>query len=311
MERIIEKIKKYEKIIIHRHTYPDGDALGSQIGLKEAIKASFPKKQVLITGDESERYNFIGQMDKVEDQDYQGALVIVLDTAEEMLISDSRYKNGEFLIKIDHHLQRTGYGDIEYVDTSYESCAGLIANFIFENRLTLTDEGAKALYTGIVTDSGRFRFDSVTPQTFRIAAKLMEYNFKISDIYKELYLDNLEMVLLRAKFTLKFRLTTNKVAYIKTTQAEIKEYNVDANTISRGMVNVMSGIKGIEIWVNFTEDENNNVLAEIRSSKYNINEIASKYGGGGHLLASGASLNSFKEADRMLEDLNNLLKGNE
>jgi phosphoesterase RecJ-like protein len=309
MKEIFEKFKTYETIIIHRHSRPDGDAIGSQIGLREVLKANFPKKNVFVTGDENERFKFVGRMDDVKDEDYDGALVVVLDTADEALISDNRYKNGDFLIKIDHHLQRCSFGDIEYVDSSFESCAGMISNFIFKNDLLLTDAGAKALYTGVVTDSGRFRYDSVTSRTFEDVAKLVKFNFSISDIYKNLYIEDLKIVILRAKFTLKFRLTKNQVAYIKTTAEEIKEYDVDTFTVSRGMVNVMSGIKGVDIWVNFTEEENNTVIAEIRSSKYNINEIATKYGGGGHQLASGATLKDFEEADRMLEDLNNLVKG--
>ena len=134
----------------------------------------------------------------------------------------------------------------------------------------------------------------------------MKYNFNINDIYNNLYMDTLEMVKLRAQFTLKFKLTKKNVAYIKTTQNEMKEIGVDIFSISRNMVNTMAGIKGIDIWVNFTEDEDGSVIAEIRSSKYNINPIAVKYGGGGHKAASGATLKNFDEADKMLEDLNKL-----
>jgi phosphoesterase RecJ-like protein len=309
---VLQKFKEYNTIIIHRHARPDGDALGSQVGLKEALNATYPEKKILITGDENERYQFIGRMDEVRDDDYQGALVVVLDTPEENMISDGRFRNGDCLIKIDHHIPRNGFGDLQIVDTSYESCAGLIAHLIFENDLKLTDKGAQALYVGIVTDSGRFRFDSVTSRTFEDAAKLLRYNFNINEIYNNLYLEDLKMVKLRAKFITNFKLTPHNVAYTKTTAEELKEYNTDIFTISRGMVNTMGGIKGIDIWANFTEDEENKcVIAELRSSKYNINQIAVKYGGGGHQLASGATLKSFEEADMLLADLDDLLKENE
>ncbi|NLD25981.1 MAG: bifunctional oligoribonuclease/PAP phosphatase NrnA [Acholeplasmataceae bacterium] len=309
---ILNKFKEYDTIIIHRHNRPDGDALGSQVGLKEALSATYPEKKILITGDENERYQFIGRMDDVKDEDYQGALVVVLDTPEENMISDDRFRKGDFLIKIDHHIPRTGFGDLQLVDTSYESCAGLVAHLIFENGLKLTDNGAQALYVGIVTDSGRFRFDSVTPRTFEDVAKLIRYSFNINDIYSNLYLEDLKMVKLRAKFITNFKLTPHNVAYTKTTADELKEYNTDIFTISRGMVNTMGGIKGIDIWANFTEDEENKcIIAELRSNKYNINQIAVKYGGGGHQLASGATLKSFEEADMMLADLDNLIKENE
>jgi phosphoesterase RecJ-like protein len=114
---------------------------------------------------------------------------------------------------------------------------------------------------------------------------------------------------MRAQFTLNFKLTEHQVAYMRNTAQDVRNYDSDVFTISRGMVNTMAGIKGIDIWVNFTEDEaNNNVICEIRSSKYNINEVAVKYGGGGHQFASGATLKSFEEADAMLQDLDNLMK---
>lgn len=307
--KILKLIREAKTIIIHRHTRPDGDALGSQIGLKEAIKHTFPRKNVYAVGDTTARYAFIGEMDVVADEEYKDAVVFVLDSSEQSLISDERYKNGKYLIKVDHHLAKESFGDIELVDSSYESCCGLVAFLIERIRLKLTDYGAKCLFTGMVTDSGRFRYDSTTSNTFLIASKLLKYKFNITEIYNNLYIDTLEMVKLRAMFTLKFKLTENNVAYIKTTQEEIMETGVDIFSISRNMVNTMAGIKGIDIWVNFTEDKDHTVVCEIRSSKYNINPIAVKYGGGGHKAASGATLKNFEEADKLLKDLDEMAKG--
>lgn len=306
--RVLKFIREAKTIIIHRHSRPDGDALGSQIGLKEAIKATFPRKEIYMVGDMTPRYEFMGKMDEIEDEKYKDALVFVLDTSEQSMISDERYLTGKHLIKIDHHIAKESFGDIEIVDTTYESCCGLVAFLIDRIRLKMTDYGAKSLYTGMVTDSGRFRYDSTTSKTFEIASKLLKHNFNINEIYNHLYTDTLEMVKLRAQFTMKFKLTDDNVAYIKTTQEEMKEYNVDIFSVSRNMVNTMAGIKGINIWVNFTEDIDGRVIAEIRSSKYNINNIAVKYGGGGHKAASGATLKNFEEADMMLNDLNELAK---
>ncbi|MDD3171955.1 MAG: bifunctional oligoribonuclease/PAP phosphatase NrnA [Bacilli bacterium] len=306
--KILKAIKEHETIIIHRHSRPDGDAMGSQIGLKEAIKASFPRKKVYAVGDTTERYNFIGEMDTIADTEYEKALVFVLDTSETFMINDERYKKGDCIIKIDHHIYKEDFGDLVIVDTEYESCAGLVADIIHKMRLRLNEAGAKALYTGLVTDSGRFRFESTTSRTFLTAARLLETKFNVTEIYSNLYSDDLEMVKLRANFTLRFKTTENNVAYIKTTKEDLKELGIDFYSVSRTMVNTMSGIRGIDIWVNFTEDEENNaVVAEIRSSKYNINGVATKYGGGGHKGASGASLKSFEEADLMLADLDKII----
>lgn len=306
--KIFEQIKKYSKIIIHRHSRPDGDALGSQIGLKEAIKATFPKKEVYIVGDMNKRYEFMGKMDIINDDVYKGALVFILDCSEKSLISDERYLQAEKVIKIDHHIFKEKFADLELIDTSYESCCGLIANFIFNKKMTMSKEGAAALYTGIVTDSGRFRYDSTTSKTFSVCSKLLDLGIDINSIYNNLYIEDLEMVKLRAQFISKFIITDKGVAYIKTTQDEVKKLNVDIFTVSRGMVNTMSGIRGIDVWANFTEDEDNKIIVELRSSKYNVNQVAVKYGGGGHIKASGVTVDTFEVVDEIIKDLEALIE---
>lgn len=306
--KVLEEVKKYNRIIIHRHGRPDGDALGSQIGLKELIIENFPNKKVYVVGDMTERYSFIGKMDIIPDSFYSDALIFILDCSEKSLISDERFSSGEKVIKMDHHIMREKFGDIEVVDESYESCCGLIADFAIKTNLIINRKAASALYTGIVTDSGRFRYDSTSSRTFSIVSKLLESDIDFIEIYNNLYTDDLELVLLRAKFIMKMQLTKKNVAYIMTTQNELKEMNVDIFTVSRSMVNTMAGIKGIDIWVNFTEDVNSRVIVEIRSSKYNINPIAVKFGGGGHAKASGATIASFEEAYKLLECLDELVK---
>ena len=169
---------------------------------------------------------------------------------------------------------------------------------------------AKSLYTGMITDSGRSRYDSTSANTFRMASFLMERKFSTADIYRNLYADDFSFIRLRAQFVLRIQFTEQKVAYIYTTLDEAKSYGADSFTLSRGMVNVMSEIRGVDIWVNFTETEDG-VLCEIRSSKHNINVIAKKYGGGGHEKASGATLHSREEAMQLLEDLNKIVEGKE
>ncbi len=307
--KIIEAIEKYDRIIIHRHSNPDGDAIGSQVGLKNILKANYPQKEIYAVGDASKRYGFIedSATDTIPDEYYNGALAFVLDTSATALISDERYKLAETVIKMDHHIFCEEFTDIECIDTSFESCCGLIGMFAMQTGLKVPPVAAKALYTGMITDSGRFRYDSTSAQTFKVASFLMEQKFYTNDIFSNLYADELNSVQLRAKFVLKITKTEAPVSYIYTTLEEAKSYNADIFTISRGMVNTMGDIKGIDIWVNFTETENG-VLCEIRSSKYNINPIAVKYGGGGHAKASGATIKDRAEAMAMLDDLIALTK---
>lgn len=311
LTKIYHKIKEYNTIIIHRHTKPDGDALGSQIGLKEAILATFPTKCVKVVGDVSERYSWIGSMDEVSDDLYKGALVIVLDTGAEKLISDDRYNNGDFLIKIDHHYPQGEYGDLAYVETVRESCAGLIAKFLIEKRFKLNDAAATALFIGMVTDSGRFRYSSTNSETYKIASELMKYKIDTEYIYNKIYMDKLSNVKLKAKLIEKFVVLDSGVAYLINTKEEIKEYNVPIYDVSRGMVNIMAGIEEICIWANFSEDESGDIYCEFRSNGKNINVVATKYGGGGHLQASGTTVYSFDTVKEIIKDLECVARGEE
>ena len=310
-EAILELIEKYPRIILHRHKNPDGDALGSQIGLKKILEENYPDKEILAVGDMTPRYAFMAEepMDEPADEAYNGALAIVLDCGAAALISDTRYTLAEKTARIDHHVFCEKVADAEVSDTSFESCCGMIAAMAMECGWSVGADAAKALYTGMVTDSGRFRYDCTNAQTFKLASFLIERPFNTNDIYKNLYADDLSMMQLRAKYTLKIQTTDSGVAYIYTPLDEAKSYGVDDFTLSRAMVGVMSDIRGIDTWVNFTESEAG-VLCEIRSNKYNINPIATKYGGGGHQKASGATLKSRDEAMALLEDLKALSEEN-
>lgn len=306
-ENIIKEIEKYDRIIIHRHSKPDGDALGSQLGLKCVINDNYPEKEVYTVGDMTERYAFMADspMDIITDDMYSGALAIILDTSAKALISDSRYSLAEKTVRIDHHIFVEKIADTEVTDTTFESCCGMIAELVRESGLVLSPKAAKKIYTGMITDSGRFRYDSINSRTFALASFLTEQEFSTNDIYKNLYSDDFKFIKLRAQFVLKINFTEKNVAYIYTEREEAKEYGVDIFSISRGMVATMSDIKGVDIWANFTETDDG-VLCELRSSKYNINPIAVKYGGGGHAKASGATLKNRDEAMNMLKDLDAL-----
>ena len=307
-QNILNEIKQYDRIIIHRHSKPDGDAIGSQIGLKHIIKENFPEKEVYVVGDHAGHYGFIAdsEMDEIGDEAYKGALAIVLDCGASALISDDRYKTAKATARMDHHIFAEKICDTEVVETSYESCCGMVADLALTCSLRLNSIAAKALYTGMITDSGRFRYDSTSARTFRLASFLMEQEFDTNDIYRNLYADDFESKKLRAQFTLKVQFTKKNVAYIYTTLEELKELNKDIFSVSRGMVGIMSDTKGVDIWANFTETENG-VLCELRSSRFNINPIAVKYGGGGHAKASGATLPDRKAVMDMLQDLDNMI----
>lgn len=306
-EKIRHELHAFDTIIIHRHNKPDGDALGSQIGLKHILLENFPDKQIFAVGDDARFFGFMDDavMDQIPDSAYENALAVILDCGAPALISDSRYQLARRTVRIDHHLFTQTIADVEVIDSSFESCCGMIAQLAKESGFRLNTVAAKSLYTGMVTDSGRFRYDSTTARTYALASFLMETPFDITEIYQQLYADSFDSKKLKAQFILKIQFTGKNVAYIYTTAEELKNIDADLFTVSRGMVNTMADIRGVNIWCNFTETENG-VLCELRSNRHNINPIAVKYGGGGHAKASGATVADRQAVMAMLADLDKL-----
>ena len=309
-QEVLSAIRGYDRIIIHRHKNPDGDALGSQIGLKHLILENFPGKQVYMVGDPAGRYAFMEDsvMDEIPDETFDGALCIILDLAARHLVSDERYLRAAKTVRMDHHIYAETFTDVEVVDSSYESCCGIVTTMARELGWTWNRLAAESLFTGMVTDSGRFRYDSTNPRTFRNAAVLLEQGLDLNKIYHNLYVDDLEKIQLRARFQNKIRFSEHRVAYIYTTAEEAAALGMDSFSISRGMVNTMADIRGVEIWVNFTEAPEG-IQCELRSASFNINPIAVKYGGGGHAKASGATVADRETAMAMLRDLDNMMTG--
>ncbi|MBO5973280.1 MAG: bifunctional oligoribonuclease/PAP phosphatase NrnA, partial [Clostridia bacterium] len=202
LDAILREIERFDTIIIHRHTKPDGDAMGSQIGLKNILKENYPAKQIFAVGDSSDYLSYLedSQMDDIPDSAYSGALAVILDCGAPALVSDSRYTLADATVRIDHHLFGGKFADTEFVDSIFKSCSGMIAYFAREKGLRLNTLGAKSLFIGIVSDSGRFRYDCTTSRTFELASFLMQTPFDLNDIYINMYTDTFESKLLKAKY---------------------------------------------------------------------------------------------------------------
>ena len=306
-EEAIRAIREYDTIIIHRHRNPDGDAMGSQAGLYNIIKDNYPQKAVYMVGDSTARYAFIaGQpMDEIPDSLYQNALAVILDTSAEALISDGRYMKAAKTLRIDHHLFISRIADIEIVDSSYESCAGLVTQLAIECALKISSKAASALFAGTVTDSGRFRFDCTSAGTFRRVSFLLQAGIDTNAIYSRLYTTSIEDLRLKAKFVEKIRFTEKNVGYIYITAEELKQLGISAYTATRGYVNTMADLEGVKVWAAFAEGDEG-ILCELRSSGPDINPIAVKYGGGGHKKASGATVRDKDTVLAMLRDLDEI-----
>ena len=304
---ILAKIKAYDTIIIHRHMKPDPDALGSQVGLKEVITSNFPQKTVKVTGYNEPTLSWLAQMDDVSDKDYEGALVIVVDTANRPRIDDQRYLNGNFLIKIDHHPDEDHYGDLSYVDTKASSASEIITDFALQNQLKLSDQAARLLYAGILGDTGRFLYPATTSKTFIIASELLKYDFDFAALARQMDSFPYKIAKLQAYVFENLEIDKNGAARIILSQKILKKFNLtDAETSA--IVSSPGKIDTVQVWAIFVEQADGHYRVRLRSKSTVINEVAKRHAGGGHPLASGANSYSLAENEVIYQELKNLLK---
>lgn len=308
MEHILRKIKEYNRIIIHKHIRPDGDCYGAGFGLKAIIQETFPNKEVYVVGETAEYVKFIGDVDVIEDDLFKGALSIVIDTASASRVADQRFNLADYVIKIDHHIPVEDFGNYQYVDTTRAATAQLILEFYlkFRNELKFNMTAAKALYTGIVTDTGRFKYRSVTADTFKAVAFLVDFGLDFTEILSKLDIKSEKLMKLQGYVLQNFEKTPNGVAYIKMKPEIIEKFNVSLEEAT-SLVNELSTLEDCPVWMLFAEYENNFVRGRLRSRAPAIDKLANKYNGGGHKLACGANLGDWGTVEKLLEDADQLV----
>lgn len=309
-KELLLKIKQYDTIIISRHKNPDMDAIGSQVGLGLIIKHHFPKKQVYFTGDHN-RMDFESLMVELPQETYKNALFIITDVAVKALVADQNYLLCRDVVVIDHHQNECDIENVtlKIVDTNAEAACLIIAEIFKELNLVIPEQASNYLMNGLITDSGRFQYIKNSKRLFQVASFLADSGADPRELYKWLYVETLQDRRLKIFFESKIIFDEN-IAYIKTTKQDYQKLNKpDFFSISRGMVNLMSGIEEIKIWANFTYNpENEKVICEFRSRNIPIVDIAKKYGGGGHSLACGATVSDFNEVDDIITDFKELIK---
>ena len=310
-KKILDKIKQYDRIVITRHFRPDGDAIGSTKGLAKILKLSFPQKEVYVLNEDSSQYlAFLGGEDApIDDEKYADALVIVCDTATTDRISNKKYALGKELIKIDHHIDVKPYGDLSWVEEERSSLCEMIADFwlTFKDELKIDEEAATCIFTGMVTDSGRFKFSSVDVDTMRRAAVLLDVGINTEWIYSNLNLDDFDVFKFEAYVYKKMKISKNGVAYIYVDKAMQKKFKL-SNEQASNVVSYLDGIKGAIVWLAFIQNASGSIRVRLRSRFVTVNALAEKYGGGGHDKASGATVHSKKEMKQMLSDADELVK---
>lgn len=314
-KQVLKKIKEFDNICVFRHQRPDGDAFGSQMGLVTWIKDNFPTKVVHYVGNNTSTYgeNLFPLMEEVDDSFFEkDFLAIVVDTGNVKRIDDERWKKAKFVIKFDHHPAVEQYGNINIVANEIAACAELIADFCFyfEKRYPVSKLSATYLASGIITDSGRFQFESTTKVTFNTFAKLLDCGvLPFKDIYLKLYAKDKSSLIFQ-KFVLNNMVFTDGgVAYYILRQEDLDFLGID-NERGKEHLSLMSNINGIDIWMCITEiKEKNEFRVSIRSKLIDISPVAFAYRGGGHKQASGATLLDLdKELPLLIKDLEELIK---
>ena len=304
MKAVLDKIKQYNKIVIFRHTRPDGDATGSTMGLRDILRATYPEKDVrIINCDYGDYVAFLGKEDEAQPDDFfSDALGIVIDTATLERISNPQHALCRELIKIDHHIPIQPYGDVMWVEEHRSSACEMIAAFYeaFSDELVLTPKAATEIYTGMVTDSGRFRFRSVSGDTMRLAGMLLDTGIDTDTLYANLYMKDFNEFKFQSYVYKKMKITENGVAYIFVDRAMQRKFNLTKEQASAA-VSHLDSIKGSLIWIAFIEHDKE-IRVRLRSRFVTVNKIAEKYNGGGHDCACGATVYSKKEMQRLISD---------
>ena len=304
---ILEKIREYQRIMLFRHIRVDGDCMGASKGLKEMLKATFPDKEILLVdGQHSDYLAFMGEDDgPVPDETYREALAIVVDTSQRDRISNQKYALCREVIKIDHHIERDPYGQINWVEEERSAVCEMIADLYvtFRDQWVLTPKAATCLYLGMVTDSGRFRFSSVTGETMRLAGAMLEAGVDTERLYAQLYLMDYEAVKFKAFVYEHMERTENGVASIHVTGDMRRQFGLSLETAS-SVVSYLENIKGCLCWLAFidSDDPKEGIRVRLRSRFMTINQVAERHHGGGHACAAGATVFSPEEMRELIRE---------
>ncbi len=306
IKEIFKLIKKYDTITIYGHINPDGDCFGSSLALRDILRDTFPKKKIYsLAGNLPQFKERLGECDVVDEETIKNSLAIIIDCSEVERVSDQRITLAKQIIKIDHHIESKPFYGIKWVDEDSIACCQMIAEFAFTLKLKISKKSAEFMYLGICTDSGRFRYHPTNSKTHRIVAKLLDLGVETKSLFSILYLSDEAYVKYQALIISKFKRTEHNVIYAFADFPDYDQFGLKFDQISKN-VNILGNIKGCPIWVLFTRSNENFIRVEFRSNGINVQKIAKKYGGGGHLHAAGARLDNqsdFALAMEVVKDL--------
>ena len=300
LDRILDEIKKAQSIVILTHEAPDGDAIGSSLAMKNALE-SIEKKPDVIVPEYSRTFAFLpGAEEMKKESDIEKYdLAIALDCADLKILAARKYfENAKNKIVIDHHGSNNMYGDINFVNPVSPACAEILVGMFHYFNINITKEIGTCIIAGIITDTGGFKYQGVTAETFEFTAELLRKGVKISDIYKKVIQTktkaNFELskiVTERMEF-----LEDNKVTFTYITEDDEKKVNAETGD-HEGLVEIGRDIEGVEVSIFIKEKkEKGGFKVSLRSNEYvNVADVCLMFGGGGHPRAAGAFIQGTAE----------------
>ncbi len=304
LKTIAEKLKMEKSVAIFCHVRPDGDAVGSAVALCLALKGMGKMAKVFCSDAIPERFSYMNgakEISKVFSGEYTA--FVAVDCADEARMGEMglEFSKCSNTFNIDHHVSNNKYGKYFYVFDSASNAENIFA-LIKELGTPVTEEIATALATGIVTDTGNFKHKNVTAKTLYSAAELKE---KGADFNKIIYHNFTEQSAERAKL---FGIVMSKLRYLldgkfavaTITQSDIEKSGANPDE-TEGFIDFVMGVKGVEVGACIMQTGANKYKCSLRSKSADVNAVASRFGGGGHVLASGCQMQG--EFEEVIDDL--------
>lgn len=304
---VFEAIENADSIVFFGHKNPDGDCVGSVMGMKHAIMELFPGKKVYGVGTHPKYLpKFIEPADEVDDEVIENSLAVMLDLSDLDRVEDQRILKAKKIVCVDHHIQSSNVDFPVYRVIDAPSATFVLARSILNRYGYIPKSAAPYLFTGLVTDTGRFQYNC-DPETLDIAKKLVECGVDYKQIYKDLY-RQVSVDMRFAAFIYSNFKFDDKVTYIVIRREDYEPLGLP-DTTAGCKVNHLSNIDEHPIWISFCELYDGLVRVELRSDgSYDVQQVAVKFGGGGHRFASGCRLQSLDMVEEVIKAANNAQK---
>jgi phosphoesterase RecJ-like protein len=274
------------------------------MALKDTIKLTFPNKKVFAVGATVAKFKYYGNIDHPNLKELNNPLLIVTDVPNMNRIDGIEDLNYKEIVIIDHHPEEDIKANVSWIDINKSSASQMVTELILNTKFKLNEKIANNLFLGIVSDSERFSLKNTSIETFDTVKKLLEVSkIDFTSLFSILYRRPFNEHKFTAFITNHLIIDENKMGYIKISDNDLKEFNVDTATPAN-LINGYNFIDELLVWVFVTEDiKNNQYKISIRSRGPIVNAIANNYNGGGHKYASGCRLTDMNEVDKLLKDL--------